>query len=149
MCNSQSSHDLLSYICLLFSSFSNACYSACVWPTVLQCGCISNFDVLFFVIEFNSLVHEFYANLQSPFSNRVYSIQCALCYFCVVAFVRVVEFKAGRLEFLCHDCSQPHICPVVPAWCSWTFLFLHGILFVLVNLEPYYRFYKYTNFSIS
>ena len=42
----------------LFSGFSNVCHSACVWPTALKFGCITNFDTLFLVMGFISLVDE-------------------------------------------------------------------------------------------
>ena len=42
--------------CLLFSGFSNVCHSACVWPTALKLGCVTNFDMLFLVMGFISLV---------------------------------------------------------------------------------------------
>ena len=42
--------------CLLFSGFSNVCHSAAVWPTALKLGCITNFDMLFLVMGFISLV---------------------------------------------------------------------------------------------
>ena len=48
----------LPYICLLFSGFSNVYHSACVWPTALKLGCITNFDMLFLVMGFISLVDE-------------------------------------------------------------------------------------------
>ena len=35
------------YICHLFWGFSNVCHSACVWPTALKLGCVTNFDMLF------------------------------------------------------------------------------------------------------
>ena len=48
----------LPYIWLLFSSFSNVCHSVCVWPTALKLSCINNFDMLFLVMGFTSLVDE-------------------------------------------------------------------------------------------
>ena len=41
---------------LLFSSFSNVCHSPFVWPTALKLGCITNYDMLFLVMGFISLV---------------------------------------------------------------------------------------------
>ena len=55
---SQSTNALLPYICLLFSWFSNVYHFACVWPTPLKLGCITNFDMLFLVMRFISLVDE-------------------------------------------------------------------------------------------
>ena len=49
---------LTTILCLLFSGFSNVCHSACVWPTALKLGCIANFDMLFLVMGFISLVDE-------------------------------------------------------------------------------------------
>ena len=46
------------YIRLLFSGFSNVYHSMCVWPTALKLGCITNFDMLFLVMGFISLVDE-------------------------------------------------------------------------------------------
>ena len=40
---------------LLFLFF-NVCRSTYVWPTFLQLGCITNFDMLFLVMGFFSLV---------------------------------------------------------------------------------------------
>ena len=48
--------DWLPYICLLFSGFSNVYHFTCVWPTALKLGCITNSDMLFLVMGFNSLV---------------------------------------------------------------------------------------------
>ena len=46
--------DWLPYICLLFSVFSNIYHFACVWPTALKLGCLTNFDMLFFwFVKFN------------------------------------------------------------------------------------------------
>ena len=50
--------DWLPYICLLFWSFSNVYHSACVWPTALKLGCITNLNMLFHVMRFISLVDE-------------------------------------------------------------------------------------------
>ena len=58
MYGSQSTHAWLPYICLLFSGFSNVYHSACVWPTALKLGRITNFDMLFLVMGFVSLVDE-------------------------------------------------------------------------------------------
>ena len=52
----QSGLDII--ICLLFSGFSNVYHSACVWPTALKLGCITNFDILFLVMGFIYLVDE-------------------------------------------------------------------------------------------
>ena len=38
--------------------FSNVYHFICVWPTALKLGCISNFDMLFLVMGFISLVDE-------------------------------------------------------------------------------------------
>ena len=46
------------YICLLFSGVSNVYHFACVWPTALKLDCITNFDMLFLVMGFISLVNE-------------------------------------------------------------------------------------------
>ena len=48
----------IQYICLLFSWFSNVCHSVYVWPTALQLGCITNFDMLFLVMRIISLIEE-------------------------------------------------------------------------------------------
>ena len=58
MYGSGSTQAWLPYICLLFSGFSNVYHFACVWPTALKLGCITNFDVLFLVMGFISLVNE-------------------------------------------------------------------------------------------
>ena len=55
--NYTSTHAWLPHICFLFSGFSNVYHSACVWPTALKLGCITNFDMLFLVTGFNSLVN--------------------------------------------------------------------------------------------
>ena len=64
--------DPLPYICLLFSSFSNVFHSACAWPTALKLGCITNFDMLFLMMGFISLVNEIQFMLISSrhISNR-------------------------------------------------------------------------------
>ena len=41
---------------LLFLGFSNVFHFVCVWPTALKLGCITNFDMLFLVMWFISLV---------------------------------------------------------------------------------------------
>ena len=46
------------HLSLLFSSFSNVYHFACVWPTALKLGCITNFDMLFLVMVLISLVDE-------------------------------------------------------------------------------------------
>ena len=43
---------------LLLSGVSNAYHSVCVWPTALKLGCVTNFDMLFLVTWFISLVDE-------------------------------------------------------------------------------------------
>ena len=48
----------LTDICLLFSGFSNVYHSACVWPTALKLGCLTNFDMLFLMMGFISLGDE-------------------------------------------------------------------------------------------
>ena len=58
MYSSQSTQALLPYICLLFSNFSNVFHSACVWSTALKPGCITNFEMLFLVMGFISLLDE-------------------------------------------------------------------------------------------
>ena len=50
--------DWLTYICLLFSGFSNVYHFTCVWPTALKLGCITNFAMLLLVIGFIYLVDE-------------------------------------------------------------------------------------------
>ena len=44
--------------CLLLSGFSNVYHFACVWPTALKLGCVTNLDTLFLVMGFISLVDE-------------------------------------------------------------------------------------------
>ena len=51
-------HDWQPYICLLFSGFSNVCHYAAFWPTALKLDCITNFDMLFLVMGFISLIDE-------------------------------------------------------------------------------------------
>ena len=48
----------ISYICLLFSGFSNVYHFVCVWPTALKPRCITNFDSLYLVMGFISLANE-------------------------------------------------------------------------------------------
>ena len=50
---------------------SDVCHSAWVWPTALKLGCITNFDMLFLMMEFISLVDEIQFMLISS------------CHFCV------------------------------------------------------------------
>ena len=54
----KSTHAWLPYICLLFSGFSNVYHCACVWPTALKLGSITNFDMLFLVMGFIYLIDE-------------------------------------------------------------------------------------------
>ena len=56
MYGSQSTQAWLSYVCLLFSCFSNIYHFVCVWPTALRLGCVTNLDTLFLVMGFISLV---------------------------------------------------------------------------------------------
>ena len=62
--------------CLLFSGFSNAYNSACVWPTALKLGCITNFNMLFLVMGFVSLVDEIQFMLISSRHICIRSIKC-------------------------------------------------------------------------
>ena len=54
-------HTFVSY----FPGFSNVYHFACVWPTALKLGCITNFDTLFLVMGFISLVDEIQSMLIS------------------------------------------------------------------------------------
>ena len=63
-------HTFVSYS----SGFSNVYHSTCVSPTVPELGCISNFDMLFLVMEFISLVDEIQFMLIS--SCYIRSIGC-------------------------------------------------------------------------
>ena len=54
----EANEESLPYICLLFSGFSNVFHFACVWPTALKLGCITNFDMLFLAMGFISFVDE-------------------------------------------------------------------------------------------
>ena len=47
-------------VCLYLSVYLSAClyHSACVWPTTLKLGCVTNFDMLFLLMGFTSLVDE-------------------------------------------------------------------------------------------
>ena len=58
MYGSQSTISFTAIHLFLFSGFSNVCHSACVWPTALKLGSVTNFDTLFLVIGFISLVDE-------------------------------------------------------------------------------------------
>ena len=62
---SKSTHAWLPYICLLFSGFANVYHSVCVWPTALNLGCITKFDMLFLVMGFISLINEIHFMLIS------------------------------------------------------------------------------------
>ena len=49
------------------------CHSACVWPTALELGSIANFDMLFRVIGFISLVDEIqFMLISSRLSGPIY-----------------------------------------------------------------------------
>ena len=48
--------DWLPYICAVIFGFSNGYHFACVLHTSLKLGCITNFDILFIVMGFNSLI---------------------------------------------------------------------------------------------
>ena len=71
----QSTHVWLPYICLLFLGFSNVYHSACVWPTALKLGCVTNLDTLFLVMEFMSLVDEIQFMLISSRHICIWSIR--------------------------------------------------------------------------
>ena len=43
---------------LFFWVFTNVYHSACVWPRALKLGCVTNFNMLFLVMGFISLVDE-------------------------------------------------------------------------------------------
>ena len=45
-------------VSLTLPSFSNVYHFACVWPTALKLGCITNLDTFFLVMGFISLVDE-------------------------------------------------------------------------------------------
>ena len=45
------------HLSLIFG-FSNVYHSACVWPTALKLGCVTNLDTLFLVMGFISLADE-------------------------------------------------------------------------------------------
>ena len=46
------------HLSLIFLVVSNVCHSACVWPTALKLGCVTNFDMCFLVMGFVCLVNE-------------------------------------------------------------------------------------------
>ena len=48
----------MSYICLLFWGFSNACHFNCFLPTALELARRTNFDMLFLVMGFICLLDE-------------------------------------------------------------------------------------------
>ena len=52
---------VVSHLSLIFE-FSNVYHSACVWPSTLKLGCVSNLDTLFLVMGLISLVESIYAN---------------------------------------------------------------------------------------
>ena len=52
------------HLSLIFG-FSNIYHSACVWPTALNLGCVTNLDTLFLVMGFISLVGEIWFMLIS------------------------------------------------------------------------------------
>ena len=66
----------LPYICLLFSGFSNVDHSTCVWPTALKLGCITNFDTLFLVMGFISVVDKIQFMLISRHYICIRSVHC-------------------------------------------------------------------------
>ena len=50
--------DCCTFFSLSLSFFFNVCHSVGVWPTALKLGCVTNFDMLFLVMGFISLVDE-------------------------------------------------------------------------------------------
>ena len=50
-------------------------FSACVWPTALKLGCVTNFDMLFLVMRFISLVDEIQLMLISSHHISIKSIK--------------------------------------------------------------------------
>ena len=85
-------------ICLLFSGFSNVCHSACVWPTALKRDCITNFDMLFHVMGFISLVDA------NNFSSRHICIRSILyMYMCVSCILNPTHLSDVTLSKFCLD----------------------------------------------
>ena len=74
--------DCAPYICHLFSGFSNVCHSACIWPTALKLGCVTNLDMLFLVLGFISLVDEIQFMLISGRHICIRSISFRVCEGC-------------------------------------------------------------------
>ena len=92
MYGSQAWVDWLPYICLLFSGFSNVYHFACVWPTALKLGCITNFDMLFFVVGFISLVDEIQFVL-------IYSHH--ICIRCISSLFHITNIQHFKMMCFC------------------------------------------------
>ena len=86
---------------LVFSGFSNVYYSACVWPTVLKLGCVTNFSTLFLVMGFISLIDEIQFMLISSRHICVRSIYIfLLCLWFLFLFLLRLLFFLLFLFFL-------------------------------------------------
>ena len=68
-------HTFVSY----FRFFFNVCHSACVWPTALKFGSITNFDMLFLVMGFISLVDKIQFMLANSrhFLHKIFGVKKA------------------------------------------------------------------------
>ena len=81
---------------LLFSGFSNVYHSACVWPTALKLGCITNFDMLFLMMGF-ILVGEIQFML---ISIRHICIRSILCLYFCFRFVTYSIYNPDHAQLL-------------------------------------------------
>ena len=85
----------LTYICLLFSGFSNVYHFACVWPTALKLGCITNFDMLrFLVMGFISLVGVIC--IMSIIGGKMVYIKLYIHQFRNVFSMRILQLQSAR-----------------------------------------------------
>ena len=117
MYGSESTRARLPYICLLFSSF--VCHSMCVWPTALKLGCVTNFDMLFLVMGFISLVDEIQFMLIGSRLICIRSIVSLLLFGCelCVMYRKTENGSNRRVQQMCqglYDCKGIPFC--------WAFL---------------------------
>ena len=78
-------------------AFSNVYHSACVWPTALKRGCVTNFDKLFLEVGFISLVDEIKFML---ISSRHICIRSRYDYGILHKTGHMTGYHCGRYAFL-------------------------------------------------
>ena len=92
------------HLSLIFGFF-NVYHFACVWPTALKLGCTSNFDTLFLVMGFISLVDEIEFML---ISSR---------HICIRSMIKVKRRIENMICVACIKCAE-YVVLVPVNYCS-------------------------------